>query len=103
MLLHAKGMHPLHIQLVRVLRHALIPVVTILALRIGFVLGGAITVEHFQLHHWAFSTVGLCALGGLMFACGLPGWAMVRWVFNFIGQRRDASIDQVAKDVKEML
>lgn len=45
MLLHAKGMHPLHIQLVRVLRHALIPVVTILALRIGFVLGGAITVE----------------------------------------------------------
>lgn len=65
--------------------------------------GGAITVEHFHLHHWAFSTVGLCALGGLMFACGLPGWAMVRWVFNFIGQRRDASIDQVAKDVKEML
>ncbi len=65
--------------------------------------GGAFTVEHFQLHHWAFSTVGLCALGGLMFACGLPGWAMVRWVFNFIGQRRDASIDQVAKDVKEML
>ena len=47
--------------------------------------------------------MGLCALGGLMFACGLPGWAMVRWVFNFIGQRRDASIDQVAKDVKEML
>jgi hypothetical protein len=65
--------------------------------------GGAITVEHFHLHHWAFSTVGLCALGGLMFACGLPGWAMVRWVFNFIAQRRDASIDQVAKDVKEML
>lgn len=65
--------------------------------------GGAITVEHFHLHHWAFSMVGLCALGGLMFACGLPGWAMVRWVFNFIGQRRDASIDQVAKDVKEML
>ena len=64
---------------------------------------GAITVEYFHLHHRAFSTVGLCALGGLMFACGLPGWAMVRWVFNFIGQRRDASIDQVAKDVKEML
>jgi hypothetical protein len=26
--------------------------------------GGAVTVEHFQLHHWAFSTMGLCALGG---------------------------------------
>ena len=45
MLLHAKGMHPMRIQLLRVLHHALIPVVTILALRIGFVLGGAITVE----------------------------------------------------------
>lgn len=46
MLLHAKGMHPLRIQLRHVLRHALIPVVTILALRIGWVLGGAVTVEY---------------------------------------------------------
>ncbi len=45
MLLHAKGMPPLRIQLRHVLRHALIPVVTILALRIGWVLGGAVTVE----------------------------------------------------------
>ena len=65
--------------------------------------GGAITVEHFGLHHWAFSTMGLCALGGLIFACGLPGWAMVRWTFAFIDKRRDDSIDEVAKDVKELL
>jgi peptide/nickel transport system permease protein/oligopeptide transport system permease protein len=45
MLLHAKGLHPLRISLRHVLRHALIPVVTILALRIGWVLGGAVTVE----------------------------------------------------------
>lgn len=45
MLLHAKGLHPLRIQLCHVLRHALIPVVTILALRIGWILGGAVTVE----------------------------------------------------------
>jgi len=45
LLLHAKGMPPLRIQLRHVLRHALIPVVTILALRIGWVLGGAVTVE----------------------------------------------------------
>jgi hypothetical protein len=65
--------------------------------------GGATTIEYFQLHHWAFSTVGLCAMGGLIFACGLPGWALVRWIFNFIVERRDASIDEVAKEVKEML
>lgn len=45
LLLHAKGLHPLRIQLRHVLRHALIPVVSILALRIGWVLGGAVTVE----------------------------------------------------------
>lgn len=44
-LLHAKGLSPLRIQLRHVLRHALIPVVTILALRIGWILGGAVTVE----------------------------------------------------------
>ena len=44
-LLHAKGLPPLRIELFHVLRHALIPVVTILALRIGWILGGAITVE----------------------------------------------------------
>ena len=45
MLLHAKGLSPMRIQLAHVLRHALIPVVTILALRIGWILGGAVTVE----------------------------------------------------------
>lgn len=45
LMLHAKGLSPLRIQLRHVLRHALIPVVTILALRIGWILGGAVTVE----------------------------------------------------------
>lgn len=45
MLLHAKGMRPTRINLRHVLRHALIPVVTILSLRIGWILGGAVTVE----------------------------------------------------------
>ena len=46
LLLHAKGLSPTHIRLRHVLRHAMIPVVTILALRIGWVLGGAVTVEY---------------------------------------------------------
>ncbi|MDD5247532.1 MAG: hypothetical protein PHY45_01005 [Rhodocyclaceae bacterium] len=65
--------------------------------------GGAIAVEHFGLHDWVHSTIGLLAFGGLIFGCGLPGWAIVRWIFNFIDKNRDASIDDVAKDVKEML
>ena len=65
--------------------------------------GGAFTVEYFQFHHWALSTTGLCAMGGLMFACGLPGWALVRWIFNFIDKNRDASIDDIAKTTKEII
>jgi hypothetical protein len=47
--------------------------------------------------------MGLLALGGLIFACGLPGWAIVRWVFNYIEKHRDASIDEVSTDVKDLL
>lgn len=36
-------------------------------------------------------------MGGLIFACGLPGWAIVRWVFNFIDRNRDAGIDDIAQ------
>ncbi len=46
LLLHAKGLTARHIQLRHVLRHAMLPVVTILGLRIGWILGGAITVEY---------------------------------------------------------
>ncbi|MBG1252211.1 hypothetical protein F4W02_35110 [Burkholderia pseudomallei] len=69
--------------------------------------GGAATIEYLRLYEWVHSMVGLCAMGGLIFTCGLPGWAIVRWVFNFIDKNRDASLDdvakEVAKDVKEVL
>lgn len=45
LLLHAKGLSRARIYLLHVLRHALIPVVTLLGLRIGWILGGAVTVE----------------------------------------------------------
>lgn len=45
LMLHAKGLSHRRIQLQHVLRHALLPVVTILSLRIGWIVGGAVTVE----------------------------------------------------------
>jgi len=44
-LLHAKGLSKRAILLKHILRNALIPVITILGLRLGWVLGGAVTVE----------------------------------------------------------
>ncbi len=65
--------------------------------------GGAIAIQHFRLQEWVDSVTGLVALGGLTFGCGLPGWAIVRWVFTFIEKDRDAVIDEVAKEVKDVL
>ena len=45
MMLHAKGVSRWRIELGSVLRHAMLPVVTILSLRIGWILGGAVAVE----------------------------------------------------------
>jgi len=46
LMLHAKGLSPWRIHLRHVLRHAMLPVVTILGLRIGWILGGAVTIEY---------------------------------------------------------
>ncbi len=44
-LLHAKGLPARTILFRHLMPHAMLPVVTILALRIGWILGGAVTVE----------------------------------------------------------
>jgi len=45
-MLHAKGLSKRQIHLGHVLRHALLPVVTIIGLKIGWVVGGAVTIEY---------------------------------------------------------
>ena len=46
--------------------------------------------------------IGLAVLFGLCFACGLPGWALVRWVFTWIIARRDATLPEVMHDIRDM-
>ncbi|WP_374683736.1 hypothetical protein [Accumulibacter sp.] len=65
--------------------------------------GGAIAVQYLRPQEWVDSMIGLVALCGRIFDRGLPGWAIVRGVFNFIEKNRDAGIDEVAKEVKEVL
>lgn len=69
----------------------------------GSVCGGAAVVQHFGLHAWATDYVGMVALIGIVFACGLPAWAIVRWVFNYIAKKQAASIDEVVDDVKQRM
>lgn len=65
--------------------------------------GGAAVIQHYNLEHWAFTPFGLVAMLGLVFACGLPGWAIVRWLFNYIERRRGADLGEVISDARGVL
>lgn len=67
---------------------------------VSSIAGGAWVVQYLDLHAWADGYVGLVALGGLMFACGLPGWAIVRAVFTAMERRRDADILDLAEEAR---
>lgn len=57
--------------------------------------------------HWlglsdlaAQGPLGLAVLFGLCFACGLPGWALVRAVFTAMAKREGQGIDQIVNEVR---
>lgn len=81
-------------------REWIVGVVSTVVASIG---GGAVLVRWLELQHWALDEVGLVALFGLVFACGLPGWAVVRWVFNSIRAREGQGIDEIAREVRNGL
>ena len=43
---------------------------------------------------------GLVAILGLVFACGLPAWAVVRWVFNYILRREGRDIAEIVAEAR---
>ncbi len=45
----------------------------------------------------------LCSILGIAFACGLPAWAVVRWVFAYIEKQRGKDIVEVAREIKAEL
>lgn len=68
---------------------------------ISSISGGAAVVEYFEIQHWTSSFFGLVAMFGLVFVCGLPGWAMVRWTFNSIRAREGKSIEEIVKEARD--
>jgi len=77
--------------------------VALITTLVSSVAGGAAVVQHFGLQSWTHDYIGLVALFGLVFSCGLPGWAVVRWLFNFIERRRDSDIAEVVAEVRKGL
>jgi hypothetical protein len=65
--------------------------------------GGSALVRYLGIQHWAQDPIGMVGLLFMCFACGLPGWALVRALFKYLDKRKDASIDEIVKDVREAL
>lgn len=70
--------------------------------------GGAFVILKFGLllpvlgaHTDAELIIALMGLLGLVFACGLPGWAIVRWSFTWIERRRDRDLGEVAGEAAQ--
>jgi hypothetical protein len=77
-------------------------VVGIISTVVGSVCGGAAAIQYFEIQHWANSMFGLVAMIGLVFACGLPAWAIVRWTFNYINKHEGADIAQIIADARKV-
>ena len=63
--------------------------------------GGLFIAIKGGLHEGVTDVWGVIVLGGFFFVCGLPGWALVRWVFNFIEQREGKSLLDIFREFKE--
>lgn len=69
---------------------------------VSSICGGAVVVQHYGLQDWANSTSGLIALGGLIFACGLPGWVLVRAGFAWVDKRKGKDLGELVNELKAL-
>lgn len=67
---------------------------------VSSIAGGSFFIVKFGLHDWVNDIWGILAIGGFFFACGLPGWFLVRVTTNFMAQRESKNIVEVVKELK---
>lgn len=70
---------------------------------VSSICGGAAFVQHYALQEWVNSTMGLISLGGVIFACGLPGWVIVRAGFAWMEKRKGKDLGELIKDAKQIV
>lgn len=63
--------------------------------------GGSFIIMKWSLHSWVADIWGMITLGGFFFVCGLPGWAIVRWIFNYIDRHEGKTIIEVIKEIRK--
>lgn len=69
---------------------------------VSSVCGGAAVVQHYGLTFWGDTYIGLMAMAGIIFACGLPGWVIVRALFVWAEKRKTKDLAELISEVKEV-
>jgi hypothetical protein len=77
-------------------------VVAMICTTVSSICGGAFVVRWLGIGDWAHDDVGLIAIGGLIFVCGLPAWVLVRAWFRWAEKRRDKDLTEIASDLAEL-
>lgn len=65
--------------------------------------GGAFVIRWFDLQHYALDDIGVVALAGIIFVCGLPAWVMVRAWFVYAELRKHMSLLDMIRELKALL
>ncbi|MDU6285096.1 MAG: hypothetical protein E6588_08950 [Acinetobacter sp.] len=76
-------------------------IVALICTVVSSLTGGSFIIMKWNLHEWVSDIWGMITLSGFLFICGLPGWAIVRWIFNFINKQEGKTIVEVIKDLKK--
>jgi hypothetical protein len=63
--------------------------------------GGAFVVRWLDIGHWANDDVGMVAIGGVIFVCGLPAWVLVRALFAWSEAKKDRQITEIVDALLE--
>lgn len=78
-------------------------VVSLITTVVGSIAGGSFIVQYFQLHFYVYNWFGALALSGIVFASGLPFWAITRWLFNYVNKNEESNLFEIIKEIKNGL
>ena len=59
---------------------------------------GSAVIQYFGLLHMMETPIGLLSILGLVFACGLPGWFLVRAWFVYVERNEKRDLHQILQD-----
>jgi len=76
-------------------------VVAMICTVVSSVCGGAFLVRWLDIGSWVQDDIGMIALCGVIFVCGLPAWVIVRAWFAWSESRKDKALPEMVKEFRE--